>query len=160
MFTDPRKAYREHLIHTGSMPDIFVGAYDRIVNLLDSAADSTEKHEIEAKTRALNQALTIIVTLEGALDFERGGEVAANLARFYKLLRADIFKGSAKLDAGILRQAAAHVAEIRRIWEQAQTLNAGPAASGPSSPPCEANPAAAPAEDSLTPHDSSAGWSA
>ncbi|MGH9398498.1 MAG: flagellar export chaperone FliS [Terriglobia bacterium] len=127
MTTDPRKAYRQQQIQTGSLPDIFVHAYDRVVSLLHSAAAATEARDIETKTLDLTRALNIIVHLQGALDFEHGGEVARNLDRFYTLLRGEIFKGSAKLDAATLRQAAGHVVEIRKIWELAQALDSSTA---------------------------------
>lgn len=127
---DAGKAYRQHLIQSESLPEIFVQAYDRIVTLLHAAAAATEAREIEAKTHHLNQAFEILGYLQGALDFERGGEVAANLNRFYSLLRSDVFKASVALDANALRRAADQIVSIRRIWEQAQAISAQAAAPG------------------------------
>lgn len=134
MTVNASKAYRQQVIQTESMADIFVHAYDRLLGFLHAAAAATDIRDIEAKTLCVNQALDLLVHLQGALDFERGGEVAANLNRFYMLLRAEIFKGSARLDAGILRQAADHVVEVRRIWEQAQSVTDGAATVFPTPP--------------------------
>lgn len=127
---DAGKVYRQHLIQSESLPEIFIQAYDRIVTLLHAAASATEVRDIEAKTHHLNQAFDILGYLQGALDFERGGEVAAWLNRFYALLRRDMFKASVALDASALRQAADQTVAVRRIWEQAQGISAQAAAPG------------------------------
>lgn len=163
MTTDPRKAYRQQLMQTESLPEIFVHAYDRVVGLLHSAAAATEARDISAKTLYLNQALDIMVHLQAALNFEQGGDVALSLNRFYTLVRQDIFKGSARLDAGILREAADHVVEVRKIWEQAQSLSAAANAANPaaaqqtSTLPRESD---AYAHEPASPANSSIGWSA
>ena len=165
MTTNATKAYRQQLIQTESLPDIFVHAYDRVVSLLHSAAAAIEKRNIEAKTLDLNRALNIIVYLQGALDFERGGEVARNLDRFYTLLRGEIFKGSARLDAGILRQAAGHVVEVRKIWERAQAVSLGTnaALAAPAQPSLSQSPIPATgssAQDPSSQAGQSGSWSA
>ena len=135
-FTDPRKAYRQSAIQSESMADIFMQLYDQLSSVLYSAAVATEAGDIERKTADVSRALTILVHLQGALDFERGGDVALNLNYFYQLVRREVSEGSVKLDAATLRAAAAHVAEIRVVWEHAQALSLGqaPASSAASSP--------------------------
>ncbi|HTV53602.1 MAG TPA: flagellar export chaperone FliS [Terriglobia bacterium] len=119
---DPCKAYRQSAIHSESTADIFIQLYDQLSSLLHSAALAIEARDIEKKTADIGRAFTILIHLQGALDFERGGEVAVNLNQFYKLVRNEASEGSFKLDAALLRQAAAHVGELRGIWEQAQAL--------------------------------------
>lgn len=121
---DLRKAYREASIEGGSLPDVFIQAYDRIAALLHAAAASIEARDVEKKTAELNRALEIVFHLQGALNFEKGGDVAQTLSRFYSLIWREIMKGSAKLDAGTLRLAAAHVAEVRKVWEQSLAISA------------------------------------
>lgn len=152
---DAGKAYRQHLIQSESLPDIFIQAYDRIVTLLHAAAAATEARDIEAKTHHLNQAFDILGYLQGALDFEHGGEVAAWLNRFYALLRRDVFKASVALDAGGLRRAADQTVAIRRIWEQAQGISGQAAAAGVQQP--QAVPPSNPTLQNASPSGS---WSA
>ncbi|MGH9403986.1 MAG: flagellar export chaperone FliS [Terriglobia bacterium] len=121
---DPRKAYRQASIQGGSLPDVFIQAYDQVTILLHSAARAIEVRDIEKKTADLNRALEIIFHLKDALNFEKGGEVAHTLNRFYSLIWREIMKGSVKLDAGIIRQAAGHVAEVRKVWEQSLAISA------------------------------------
>ncbi|MGH9405011.1 MAG: flagellar protein FliS, partial [Terriglobia bacterium] len=113
-----------------SLPDVFIQAYNELSRLLYSAALAVERRDIQQKTADLNRALTIIVHLQSALDFEQGGEVAATLDRFYRLVQRDIVKASAQLDAVLLRQAAAYVLEIEKIWGQALALSNPPQNAG------------------------------
>jgi flagellar protein FliS len=129
--TDPRKAYRQSAIQTENMADVFIQLYDQLSGVLHSAALAIEARDIHKKIADVGRALTILVHLQGALNFERGGEVAVNLNQFYRLVRKEISEGSVKLDATLLRQAAAHIIEIRNLWEQAQALTLRQAATAP-----------------------------
>lgn len=160
--TDLRKAYRQASIEGGSLPDVFIQAYDRIAVLLHAAAASIEERDIEKKTTELNRALEIIFHLQAALNLEKGGDVAQTLNRFYSLIWREIMKGSARLDAGTLRQAAAHVAEVRKVWEQSLTISAASNAETPEAPAQAptATPMPAP-QFSFTPQESTASsWTA
>jgi flagellar secretion chaperone FliS len=120
--TDPRKAYRQNAVQSASVADVFIQAYDELSIALHSAALAVEARDIEKKTQDLNHALALLIHMQGGIDFERGGEVAHTLNRFYTLIRKEIFKASCRLDAEGLRQAAAHVMEVRKIWEEAQAI--------------------------------------
>lgn len=122
MSANPWTAYRQHVATSASAAGVFIQCYDQITGLLYSAIRAIEARDIERKTEDLNRALTIIVHLQGNLDREHGDETIHLLDRFYSLARAEIFKGSAKLDASILRQLAGQFAELRMLWERAEAL--------------------------------------
>lgn len=154
--TDPRKAYRVAAIQGGSLPDVFIQAYDRVAVLLHSAASAIDSRDIEKKTVDLNRALEIIFHLQNALNLEKGGEVAQTLSSFYSLIWREVIKGSARLDAGVIRQAAAHVAEVRKVWERSLAISGpdeAPAAQSAGVRP--ANPYAAPPPPAMPPQDRS-----
>jgi flagellar secretion chaperone FliS len=132
---DPLKAYRQHAARTDSVPDVVMYAYERLASYLHAAAQAAEARDIEKKTQEINNALTLLIHLEGALDFERGGDVALLLKRFYKLVRQEIAKGSAELNARVLREAAAHALEMRKVWEESLARSAGAVPSGNSATP-------------------------
>lgn len=115
---DPLKAYRQQSARTDSVPDVFMHAYERLAGYLHGAARAAEARDIERKTVEINNALKLVLHLESALDFERGGDVALLLKRFYRLIRQEIAKGSAELNAPVLREAAAHALDMRKVWEE------------------------------------------
>lgn len=139
MTAEPWKAYRRHAAQTENAADIFIQAYDRIISLIYSATRAIEDQNIEKKTEDLKQVFTFIAHLESGLDFERGGEAAQVLSRFYALARKEIFKASAQLDAAALSKTAEHFAEVRKIWEKAQALSAGSSSGYAAVPPPRAS---------------------
>ncbi|HEX5481764.1 MAG TPA: flagellar export chaperone FliS [Terriglobia bacterium] len=158
MSANPWTAYRQHAATSASVAGVFIQCYDQIASLLYSAIRAIEARDIERKTDDLNRALTIIVHLQGNLDREQGDETIHLLDRFYTLARAEIFKGSAGLDAAALRQLAGQFAELRKLWERAEELASQTRQNGDSPSPIS------PGSSSLTaptkPDVTSSRWSA
>lgn len=122
MYSDPCRKYRESTVHSSGPADVFILCYDEVIRLLHSAARAVEADNIEKKTHDLNRVLAFIVHLNGALDFEQGGEVARWLSHFYTLVREQIFEGSVQLNPDLLRQAAGYFVDVRRMWEEARAM--------------------------------------
>ena len=57
--------------------------FDGLTESLSSAKGHIQNNAIEEKSKALSRAGRIVVGLQGALDFERGGELAQNLNELY-----------------------------------------------------------------------------
>lgn len=131
MSRDPFKCYRENDVQSSSAAGVFIQSYDEVIRLLHSAARAIEAGDIEKKTQDLNRVLTFIINLQGALDFGRGDEAANQLNRFYSLARKQVFEGSARLKPGLLRQAAAYFAEVRKVWEAVRATGSGRQPLGP-----------------------------
>lgn len=132
MNTDPFKSYRENSVCGSNTADIYIQCYDEVIRLLHSAARAMEDGAIEKKTQLLNRVFSFIVHLQAALRPAQGNEAAQWLNRFYVLMRAQIFEGSARLDPASLRQAAGYFAEVRKNWEESRAMGSGSPASNPS----------------------------
>jgi hypothetical protein len=48
--------------------------------------------DIEARTAALQHSLSVLEQLHGQLEFQKGGEVAQQLDRFYSIIRGKILE--------------------------------------------------------------------
>ncbi|MEJ2007783.1 MAG: flagellar protein FliS [Acidobacteriota bacterium] len=164
MNNDPFKSYRANTVRGTCMADVYIQCYDEIIRLLHSAARAIESGDIEKKTLNLNRAISFIAHLQAALDLAPGDESIQWLNHFYVLVRKQIFEGSARLDAGQLRQAAGYLAEVRKTWEEARGRSSEPASSPTLSPhdrPFHSPQEAAPAIASDMPETSShTGWTA
>jgi len=115
--------------------------YEQAIEDLRRAVIAQEKGDIEARTRGINHALLVISHLQGSLDMERGGEVAANLARFYNVVRAGLAEAHVKQSIRMLEQQISQLATVHEAWlevERATTAplpqSAGLAEAGPSTP--------------------------
>jgi flagellar protein FliS len=113
--------------------------YEQAIEDLRRAVIALERGAIEARTREINHALTLIGQLQGSLDMERGGKVAQNLARFYSLVRAGLIEAQVKQSARILEQQIAQLATVHEAWRKVARATAAPMPESPE--PAETTPA-------------------
>lgn len=91
--------------------------YDGAIKFLNLTATDIEAGNLVAKGEHSNRALDIINYLQTILNFERGGESAVILDKFYRSITVLILRGSADLDAKLFRRAAELLAPVRDSWE-------------------------------------------
>ncbi|MDO6514518.1 MULTISPECIES: flagellar export chaperone FliS [unclassified Neptuniibacter] len=83
---------------------------------LAKAKGSIERKQIEERTEHLNKASDIIVGLKGALDLEKGGEVAANLDELYNYMIRQLIVANRENNADKVQEVMGLILEIRQGW--------------------------------------------
>ncbi len=150
------QAYRQLSSQGANIVSLVIRCYDEIIASLYATVRAIERRDIEEKTNQLNRATMFISHLRAIIDFEKGGETALYLDRFYALAQREIVQASATLSAEILRTLAADFTEVRNAWQQVEA----PASANPPSPTAQnfspTNPPHAPNERP----PSRTGWSA
>lgn len=136
MSRNPTLAYREVATKVGSPVGLVVLLYDAAINSLQRALKGFEANRIEQRTADLNHALLVVGELQASLDFERGGEVARRLRRFYELARARILEANLTNSAPFVRRLLEQFISLREAWHTVERAN--PQAPAPARP----NPAA------------------
>ncbi len=91
--------------------------YDGLAESLATARGHIENGNIEDKSKALARAGRIVVGLQGALDFERGGELAHNLNDLYGYLTRRILHVNAYNDLEALAEVSSLVRDISSAWQ-------------------------------------------
>lgn len=132
---DARTSYREAAVRGASPVRLVICLYEQALEDLRRAVIALEKGDIEARTRAINHALTVIGQLQGTLDMEQGGEVAKNLERFYRLVRTGLLEAQIKQSARILEEQISQLATVHEAWLEVERATASAA-----SPKPEPNP--------------------
>jgi flagellar protein FliS len=130
MNAHPQRAYTETLVRGATPVGLIVLLHDVAIKSLRQAQRAVLHSDVEGCSRALNHVLAILAELQGSLDFERGGDVAAHLHRFYELSRAKVLEASIKSSVGILEALADQLGQQRSAWvqaDEASTLPAGAA---------------------------------
>ena len=79
--------------------------------------DNLPLYEVVNKGKALGKAIRLINQLNGTLDMERGGEIAANLRALYVYLLARLTLANATNDAAIVGEAVVLVRKIKSGWD-------------------------------------------
>jgi len=89
--------------------------YGLMVSLAD-AEGHIERKDIKAKTESIGRATKILNGLQGALDFEKGAEIAINLSDLYDYCVRRLLKASIRNDPSIVREVRGLMFEIQDAW--------------------------------------------
>jgi flagellar secretion chaperone FliS len=77
---------------------------------------------INEKSKAIARASRIVLGLQGALDFEKGGDLANNLNELYSYVTRRLFQANASNDLKILDEVESLMSEIRDAWKEVPSL--------------------------------------
>lgn len=104
--------------------------FDGLIESLAMAKGHIQNRAIEDKSKAIARAGRIVVGLQGALDFERGGELAQNLHELYAYITRRLFHINAQNDLEALDEVTALIKDIAQAWQVLPSLlGSGSAAS-------------------------------
>ena len=127
---DPGFAYRQQAVEGASPVGLVVLLYGIIVTSLLRAQEAVRKKDIEKRVFETNHVLKVIGQLQGSLDHTRGGHVAAQLDRFYTVMRARVMDASMKQSEEILQELVQHFTALKQAWqtvEHSVSMNGMPA---------------------------------
>ncbi len=126
-------SYRRVAVANASSVGLVIILYDLLVEDLGQAIHALERRDIEARTKALRHAFLVLQQLQGSLNWEKGGDAAKHLAKFYAVLRARIWEAHVKQSSALLREQIPLLLDVRQAWAQVD----------PERVPAEATPARA-----------------
>lgn len=125
-------AYRQSAAQTGSPGERIVLLYEGAIRSLHAAGTAIAERRIEDRHREVRRAFAIVTGLQACLDFERGGEVAHLLDRFYGYVLTRLPQIDLQDDPAICSELAARLQEMRASWAAiARTPAPPPAATLP-----------------------------
>ncbi len=96
--------------------------FDGLIESLATARGHIEHGMINDKSKALARAGRIVVGLQCALDFEKGGEIARNLNELYSYVTRRLFHVNAHNDLAALAEVHSLMNEIRGAWAMVPQL--------------------------------------
>ena len=96
--------------------------FDGLTESLASAKGHIQNNAIEEKSKAISRAGRIVVGLQGALDFERGGELAQNLNELYAYVTRRLFHVNAHNDLTALEEVQSLIKDITEAWKTLPSL--------------------------------------
>lgn len=113
-------AYQSVAVHSG------VAAADPhrlIVMLMDGALEriaqargAIENGSQESKARLIHRTVSIVNELRASLNFEAGGEIAANLGALYDYAGRQLMKANLESRVDLLEEVATLLREVRGAW--------------------------------------------
>jgi len=92
MSLDPKREYREAAVRSANPTGLVLMLYEAAIEDLRRIATAISVNDIQARTNETHHLLQVLNQLQGSLDMEHGGEVAANLDRYYSLVRSRVLQ--------------------------------------------------------------------
>lgn len=90
--------------------------FTELLSSIDRAMLAVETKDLIGRSRAQSKALTIVVTLAGSLDFERGEPVATTLANIYEWARRELIASNKDKPVERLKEVRRCMADIAEAW--------------------------------------------
>ncbi len=90
--------------------------FDGMMESLSAARSHIVNRNSNAKSEAIARANRIVIGLQGALDFEKGGDLANNLNEVYSYVTRRLFHVNAHNDVAVLDEIHGLMREIRDAW--------------------------------------------
>ena len=96
--------------------------FDGLMESLRAAEGQISRGAIEEKSRSLARAGKIVLGLQSALDFEKGGDIAKNLDELYGYVTRRLLHVNLHNDVEALREISGLMGEIQSAWSSVPSL--------------------------------------
>jgi len=93
--------------------------YEHLLLNLRRASKQIELGDQVGKAASLDKASAIVMELIGALDFERGGEVATQLSALYLFFSTEMIGARRNTDTVGLQRLIGMISDLHEAWSQA-----------------------------------------
>jgi flagellar secretion chaperone FliS len=113
------RAYQKTEVATADPKKLVILCYEGAIFSLKQAKTKFYAQEYEAKGKAVQNALDILNELRGALNFEKGGEIARNLESLYVYWTQHIIKADLDRDPRGFDPVIFMLEEIKSALEEA-----------------------------------------
>ncbi|HUA01665.1 MAG TPA: flagellar export chaperone FliS [Candidatus Aquilonibacter sp.] len=131
---DIASTYNEFAVR-GASPAAIIGMiYEVAIKELNRAIRAIDEKKIDDRVKATNQFFRAITELRTGLDYERGGDVARRLGRFYQIARGEILDASIRVDRSLYEKHLRLFSEMREAWRTVEKETAGAPAAPESAP--------------------------
>ena len=96
--------------------------FDGLIDSLVTAKGHIQRGSIEDKNKSLMRAGRIVIGLQGALDLDKGGDLARNLYELYSYVTRRLVHVNARNDLDALQEVHTLLNEIRQAWRDVPNL--------------------------------------
>ena len=90
--------------------------FDGGIERLHRARGCIQRGDVSGRNKSLGEVVAIIAGLQGSLDMERGGELAANLDALYDYMQRRIHRANVDQDTGPLQEVIDLLSTLQEAW--------------------------------------------
>ncbi len=131
MSLDPKREYRDAAVRNATPVRLILMLYEAAIEDLRRISSAIQDNDVQRRTDEAHHFLQVLNQLQGSLDMERGGEVAANLDRYYGLVRSQLLQAELKNSSQIVQDILSQFLSLHQAWlevERATSATAHPTA--------------------------------
>jgi len=111
-------AYQKAGVLTADPKRLVSMCYEEAIRNLKIARTKYISRDYEEKAQALQKAMDFICALNSAIDFEKGGEIAANLHALYNYMTYRLMEADLKRDLRAMDHIIWMLVELKAAWEE------------------------------------------
>jgi len=100
--------------------------FDGLIESLSITRGHIQRGAVADKAKSIARASRIVLGLQGALDFEKGGDLANNLNELYGYVTRRLIHVNIHNDLKVLEEIHGLMSEIREAWEHVPSLVPAP----------------------------------
>ncbi len=165
MTVDPKREYREAAVRSASPTGLIIMLYEWAIEDLRRIAAAIEENDIQRRTDECHHFLEVLNQLQGSLDMERGGDVAANLDRYYAIVRSRLIDAELKNSKQTVDALLNQFLSLHQAWVEVERTAAEHGPTPANHPPVATAPASHGTSNSSSgseaePEPSTIDWSA
>jgi flagellar secretion chaperone FliS len=112
------EAYYQTHVQSRSPLELVVMLYDGAIRFLNQTTEAMERGDLVAKRDAMSRSMAILAELQGMLDYEQGGEVAASLGSLYTYMIERLSTANAERDPKPIAEVVRLLSGLRDAWSQ------------------------------------------
>jgi flagellar protein FliS len=121
MALNPYRQYQTTQVQTASAAQLTLMCYDGILRALAQGREAMLAKRYDVQNATIDKAQALIGELLKGLDYERGGEIAANLDGLYRYLYDRLSHANLRDDVAALDEVRTFVSDLRDAWATAMS---------------------------------------
>jgi flagellar secretion chaperone FliS len=114
-------AYRKAAAESASGLALLTALFDTLAGDIRRAVEAERYNDIDGRCRELNHAILVIGYLEDRINKGSGGELSAQLIKFYIALRRELIVAQARRSPEMLEQQLNMVLGVRSTWQELES---------------------------------------
>jgi len=133
MYQNNFAQYKKVEVETTDPLKLIIMLYEGGINFLEQAKLRMRENQVAEKGILISKVMAIVDELQGSLNLEKGGEMAANIDRIYSYIRERLMEANQKNESPIIDEILGHMRTLKEAWTKvyAQERNQGTQAAKP-----------------------------
>lgn len=119
MAYQPYAAYAQNEVLTASPERLVEILYDLALRSIARARECNRAKDIKGRVWHINKSFAALVELNSGLNFEAGGEIAANYGRIYDYCQRRLLEANVKQSDEILAEVQSLIEDLKEAWQVA-----------------------------------------